>query len=436
MGTTRIFRQIAVDDLSAFKQKLLSIAPNYENFALLESNNYENYPYSNFGSFIAIDSLHSIKPDCSCLSELKTFREKYNDWMFGYLSYELKDEIEKDLKSEHKNKFDFGLLGFFVPKYLVKITNNLVELGTTSKEHYDSFIELLGNVNTVQYGDCGSSQFELETRYTKSEYITCINQILQHIKRGDIYEMNFCQEFFIENLDILPQCVYWALNKIAKAPFGGYFKSGNDHLLCSSPERFLKRDKNKLISQPIKGTAKRGSSSEEDLQLIETLASDPKERSENVMIVDLVRNDLSKIAIKGGVSVEELCAIYTFEQVHQMISTITATIEADLSIDKILEAVFPMGSMTGAPKHSAMKIIEQFENTRRGLYSGAIGYITPKGNFDFNVVIRSIIYNSAKQYAAVQVGSAITIDSIPEKEYEECLIKAQAMFEALQVSGY
>ncbi len=436
MTHKRTFRKIEVLDLEIFKQKLLSLSSNFDYFALLESNNYKDYPYSNFGSFVAVDSLASIKPIHQHTKKLSDFHDKHKDWMFGYFSYELKDEIENDLVSRHESEFDFGLLEFFIPKYLIKITDKKVELGTIDKNHHDEFIYLLSQINTVQYGDCPSSEFNLKERYSKDDYIEKINLLLEHIQQGDIYEINFCQEFYIENLSLLPTCVFWDLNEIAKPPFGAYFKSQHNHLLCSSPERFLKREKNKLISQPIKGTAKRGTTKKSDEQLIKDLINDPKERSENIMIVDLVRNDLSKIALKGSVEVEDLCKIYTFEQVHQMISTITAKVEEQLKIGDIINATFPMGSMTGAPKHRSMQLIEAYENRKRGLYSGAIGYITPKGNFDFNVVIRSIIYNSKKRYAAVQVGSAITIDSIPVKEYEECLIKAKAMFEALKVTGY
>lgn len=162
------------------------------------------------------------------------------------------------------------------------------------------------------------------------------------------------------------------------------------------------------------------------------LAKDEKERSENIMIVDLVRNDLSKTAVKGSVKVEELCKVYSFDQVHQMISTVTSQIEENTHPIDVIKSTFPMGSMTGAPKISAMKIIENLEETKRGLYSGAVGYITPRGDFDFNVVIRSILYNHTQKYISFSVGSAITSKSDPLKEYEECLVKAKAMHEVLQ----
>ena len=202
--------------------------------------------------------------------------------------------------------------------------------------------------------------------------------------------------------------------------------------MSATPERYIKKDGCKVISQPIKGTEKRSDNKKEDQQLALELSNDEKERSENIMIVDLVRNDLSRTAKKGSVKVKELCKIYTFDQVHQMISTVESKVKKSTNPIDIIETTFPMGSMTGAPKISAMQIIEELEETKRGLYSGAVGYISPKGNFDFNVVIRSILYNETKQYVSYSVGGAITAKSNPLKEYEECLVKAKAMRQVLE----
>jgi para-aminobenzoate synthetase component 1 len=254
---------------------------------------------------------------------------------------------------------------------------------------------------------------------------------LSHIHRGDIYEANFCQEFYAQaKLNSLE--TYFKLNKIAQAPFSTFLKNGDKFLLSSSPERFLKKEGLDITSQPIKGTTKRSEHPEKDEHLKTVLESDPKERSENIMIVDLVRNDLSKIAQKGTVNVTELCQIHSFKQVHHMISTVQAKALPTISPVNIIAATFPMGSMTGAPKISAMKIIEALENTKRGLYSGGVGYFTPNGDFDFNVVIRSILYNASKSYLSFSVGSAITSKSTPENEFEECLVKAKAMRSVLE----
>ncbi len=273
---------------------------------------------------------------------------------------------------------------------------------------------------------------EISNRITKEEYISTIEKIKNDIRLGNIYELNFCQEFYAADTVINPVDVFWKLNAISKAPFTSFFKNEDNYLMCASPERFLKRQNNTLISQPIKGTRRRIQDQKQDNLLKQQLFFDEKERSENVMIVDLVRNDFSKIALKNSVEVEELFGIYSFEQVHQMISTISCSISKDLSFSDIIRAVFPMGSMTGAPKLAALERIEEYEMTKRGLFSGTVGYITPKGNFDFNVVIRSILCNRQKKYISLQAGSAITIDCDAEKEYEECLLKARAMREALK----
>jgi para-aminobenzoate synthetase component 1 len=276
-----------------------------------------------------------------------------------------------------------------------------------------------------------STGIAIQQRISKESYIAKIGKMLEHIQRGDIYEANFCMEFYAEKALINPLEVYQKLNTISEAPFSVYLKNENQFLLSASPERYLKKVDSKVISQPIKGTSKRFSESDLDDKSKNDLESNEKERSENIMIVDLVRNDLSRTASKGSVEVEELCGIYSFQQVHQMISTITSQVENTISPVEIVRTTFPMGSMTGAPKISAMNIIENLEETKRGLYSGAVGYFTPNGDFDFNVVIRSILYNSQNQYVSYSVGSAITSLSEPEKEYEECLLKAKAMFAVL-----
>jgi para-aminobenzoate synthetase component 1 len=191
-----------------------------------------------------------------------------------------------------------------------------------------------------------------------------------------------------------------------------------------------KRD-NKLISQPIKGTAKRQEDTKQDDQVKHELQTNQKERQENVMIVDLVRNDLTHSAKPGTVKTEELFGIYSFNQVHQMISTVVCEVQDGISDVQVIKSTFPMGSMTGAPKISAMQLMEQYESSKRSVYSGAIGYFSPDGDFDLNVIIRTLLYNAGNKYLSLHVGSAITYDADPEKEYEECLVKASAMFEVL-----
>jgi para-aminobenzoate synthetase component 1 len=206
----------------------------------------------------------------------------------------------------------------------------------------------------------------------------------------------------------------------------------DQYLLSATPERYIKKIGEKIVTQPIKGTARRSDNEEEDYAFAKALQQNPKERSENIMIVDLVRNDLSRTARRGSVVVEELCEVYPFKQVHQMISTVTSQLAVGISPVDVIRSTFPMGSMTGAPKLRAMQIIESLEESKRGLYSGSVGYFTPTGDFDFNVIIRSILYNAENKYISYSVGGAITAGSDPDSEYEECLLKAKAMRAVLE----
>ncbi len=263
--------------------------------------------------------------------------------------------------------------------------------------------------------------------------MTTVEALRAHILQGDCYEINFCQEFYAENCTIDPYEIYNKLTNISPTPYACFYKVNSHYLICASPERFLKKQDNLIISQPIKGTIKRNTNSKNhDLENITTLKSSSKDRSENVMIVDLVRNDLSKICEQASVRVTDLFGIQTFPQLHQMVSTIEGKLNAGIGLSEILQATFPMGSMTGAPKKKVMELIEHYEKTKRGIYSGTVGYITPEKNFDFNVVIRSIIFNSVSQYLSYQVGSAITYNSDPQAEYDECILKAAGIKKALQ----
>lgn len=426
----RRFYPFPIENIETFKLQLLEISNLVTHFCYLDSNNYPNYPYSTFGSLFAIDAIDVISVNKNCLSQLERFQQQHKDWLFGFLNYDLKNEIEPALQSNNTDHIGNVLLHFFVPKYLVKIENNKVEIGVNNESALDEFNNLILFSNELRTHN-SQLTINIQHRISKQDYISTINKIKNHIQFGDIYEMNFCQEFYAENIEINPVLVFQKLNMLSKAPFTSFFRNENNYLLCASPERFLKRQQNTLISQPIKGTRKRIKNEKEDNHIKQQLFFDEKERSENVMIVDLVRNDFSRIAIKDTVEVDELFGIYSFEQVHQMISTISCKIENNVSFSTIINAVFPMGSMTGAPKMAAMQLIEQYEACKRGLFSGAVGYLTPKGNFDFNVVIRSILYNHENKYVSIQAGSAITIDCDAEKEYEECLLKAKAMLEAL-----
>ncbi len=433
----RTIRKYTLDNPKAFKNKLLHWAQQFEEVILLDSNEYTQQ-YSSYDVVLALDALTSIKTDYhNAFDKLKEYQEQTADWIFGYLSYDLKNDTEQ-LESKNSDGLDFPDLYFFQPKKLFLIKEDQLEvhyLRMVDDEMIEDFELIHTFPETIDFSKneespCGKVKISL--RITKDVYKEKVNKMLAHIHRGDIYEANFCQEFFAKNSCIDPLHTYQHLNAISQPPFATFLRINDQYLLSASPERYLRKEGNKILSQPIKGTSKRSENTEEDEKLIENLKMDPKERSENVMIVDLVRNDLSKTAIKGSVEVKELCEVYSFKQVHQMISTVVSEINPDTSPVDVIKTTFPMGSMTGAPKISAMQIIENLEESKRGLYSGAVGYFTPDGDFDFNVVIRSILYNALKNYISYTVGGAITAKSDPDKEYEECLLKAKAMREVLE----
>ena len=433
MRTTQVY---TFERIRKFKKQLLDWAQQFEEVVWLESNpenNKEHQKHYNYDAVLAVDAFTSIKTDFTDgFEKLKEYQNYSKDWIFGYLSYDLKNDVE-NLISQNFDGLGFPDLCFFQPKKLFLIKGNQVEiqyLNVVSDEIEDDLFDIK-NKSEAARGTV-FSDIKIKLRTHKDEYFDKVTTMLEHIHRGDIYEANFCQEFYAENTQINPLETYQKLNNISKSPFATFLKLEDKFVLSASPERYLKKNDTTVISQPIKGTAKRALNPLEDAVLKTNLAQDSKERSENVMIVDLVRNDLSKTAIKGSVKVEELCGIYSFNQVHHMISTVVSSVNEQTNPVDILKSTFPMGSMTGAPKISAMKIIEQLEKTKRGIYSGAIGYFTPKGDFDFNVVIRSILYNATTRYVSYSVGGAITSKSDPLKEYEECLVKAKAMREVLE----
>ena len=422
----RTIRTFSIESITNLNKKLLSWAQQYETAVWLDSNEH-NQPYTSFNSILAVDEFTSIKTDyVHAFDKLKEYQSTTQDYLFGYISYDVKNATEH-LTSKNYDGLDFSDLYFFQPQKILFIKNNEIEfhyLGMIDDE-IESDFEAISNMEIEESQH--QQEIKIKLRIHKDEYHQKVTKVLEHIHRGDIYEANFCQEFYAENTTINPIEVYEDLNTISEPPFASFVKIDEHYLLSASPERYLKKEGNKIISQPIKGTAKRLINPIDDEKIASDLTRDVKERAENIMIVDLVRNDLSKTAKKGSVSVEELCKVYSFKQVHQMISTVVSELKNDVHPVDVIKDTFPMGSMTGAPKISAMKIIEELEETKRGLYSGTVGYFMPNGDFDFNVVIRSILYNSEKKYISFSVGSAITAKSTPEKEYEECLLKAKAM---------
>ena len=415
------------------KKQLLFWSQQFREIIFLDSNSKHNtnQKYSSYDSILAVDAFTSIKTDYhNAFEDLKQYQQTTGDWIFGYMTYDLKNDVET-LQSDNFDGLNFPDLFFFQPKKLFLLKGNQLEiqyLNMCDDEIEEDFSAIIQSQKWVTENE---SSIEIQQRISKENYIKKVSKMQEYIHRGDMYEANFCMEFFAENAHIHPFEKFEKLTTISKAPFTVFLKNNQQFLLSASPERYLKKVGERLISQPIKGTAQRFLDAVEDEKSKNQLASDPKERAENIMITDLVRNDLSRTAQQNSVQVEELCAVYSFLQVHQMISTITSKLDSQYSVIEAIKNSFPMGSMTGAPKVSAMKISEELEETKRGLYSGAVGYFTPTADFDFNVVIRSILYNQENKYVSFSVGSAITAQSVPEKEYEECILKAKAMSEVL-----
>lgn len=414
------------DDPGTLKIKALHWANSFETACYFDSNLYSD-PYSAFDVFIAAGSAAVLKSSGGRnLSDLEHFLQCQKTYIPGFLGYDLKNEIE-DLESLNPDYLGFPDLYFFIPQHTLLIKGEQVFIYSSESER------IWESINAIIIPQATENTFEpqIRSRFSKDEYVATVQQLQKHIRRGDIYEVNFCQEFYAENAIINPLEVFIDLNKISPTPFSNFFKIKDNFIISATPERFLSRRGNKLISQPIKGTSPRGLNSVQDESQKNSLAQDEKELAENVMIVDLVRNDLTKSAKPGTVKVEELFGVYSFKQVHQLISTVVCEAAEGLSNTQIIANTFPMGSMTGAPKISAMRLAEQYERSKRGVYSGAAGYFSPDGDFDFNVIIRTILYNAKTAYLSFHVGSAITLDSDPEKEYDECVLKGQAINEVL-----
>ena len=411
--------------MSIIKQKALQWASSFNVCCCLDSNQYSD-PYTQYDCLIAVGATHELRANNgNSFQALRSFYEKHKNWVFGLFSYELKNEVE-ELNSTHPDQLDFPDLFFFVPTYLIALNKGKIEVLIGDDSIVDSINRIEINLPSLK------PDLHIQNRFSKEDYISTVKKLQEHIKRGDIYEINFCQEFFAENAIINPLAVYQSLNNLSPTPFAGFFKIYNHYILSATPERFLCKRGNQLISQPIKGTAKRSENLIDDEQIKADLKSSLKEQAENVMIVDLVRNDLTKSAVKGSVKVEELFGIYSFPHVHQMISTISCELNENVHFIDAIKNTFPMGSMTGAPKIKAMQLIDQYEKSKRGAFSGSFGCINPNGDFDFNVIIRSILFNAEYKYLSFQVGGAITYAASPEAEYEECLLKASAILEVLK----
>lgn len=395
----------------------------FNTFCFLDSNQYLHREKTH-ELLVAAGSVRKFESSASdALKKLQEFIDEKKCWLFGHLAYDLQTS-EHFKPSEKDDKLKFADACFFEPEIVLQIKDRHLTINASNPD------QIFENILAADPSDGYSITVSktIRNKIDHAEYIDIIKKLQQHIHRGDCYEINFCQEFFAEGVQVDAFALYEGLNAVSPNPFSALYRVDEKWLVCASPERFLQKRGHNIISQPIKGTLPRVAATEEGLAAEQQeLLKSAKERAENVMVVDLVRNDLSRVCKQGSVEVDELFGVYSFPQVHQMISTVSGRLKEDISFEDIINATFPMGSMTGAPKIRVMELIDAYEKSNRGLFSGTVGYLTPEGDFDLNVVIRSLMYNQSTSYLSFQAGSGITIYADAEKEWEECMVKAKAI---------
>ena len=393
---------------------------------------YLRFPRKDAGALLAVgvEDAYVVEDGAQIQwEELKDWMAASKDWLFGWIGYDARLSLHR-FAEECLVASAMPALMLVKPKHVARITRGGYEM--VKGEWKEEWNHWLTADSTDEAFLRHNEGIELKPGISASEYNRHAKDLMHQIQLGNVYEANYCIDFQSTQRLENPVMTWKKMNALTQAPFAGYAQYGAYHVLSASPERYLKREGNRVISQPIKGTSRRGSSTEEDEQLKVSLAHSKKERAENVMIVDLVRNDLSRCAVRGSVRVDELYGLYTFPTVHHLISTVSCDVDETCTWVDLIQATFPMGSMTGAPKISAMNWIDKHERLSRGIYSGALGYIEPGGNFDFNVVIRSLQYNSEVPVITSNVGGAITSLSDVESEYDECLLKSSAVLRALR----
>lgn len=425
MNTSKYFSLNPIN-VDVFKQKVLCWLKQYNTFTYLDNNHYSNGPHR-YELLVGVEAMRSLSIEEINLPENK------GQWLFGHLSYDYKVQLFPKLPINKCRKDGYSSTSFFIPKIVIAIPFQSSHVKIISNVDHDLIFKAI--INSEVTSDL-SLHLQDDTDWiedmNQDQYLNTVNAIQNHIKEGDCYELNLCNGYEIQEIGLDPYIVFQKLNLINPAPFAAFYRSDNNFLLCSSPERYLYKEKSLLVSQPIKGTIRKGITLEEDENLKRQLKNNIKECAENLMITDLVRNDLAQICEVGSVTVPDLLGLYSFNSLHHLISTIQGNVIANYNLIEILSLPFPMGSMTGAPKYIVMELIDKYEKSGRGIYSGSIVYITPEGDFDSNVVIRSLVYNSTTRKLHFHSGGAITIDSDPQKEWEEICLKSQRLKDVLK----
>lgn len=419
------------------KKRVLDFVSQQNTFVFFDSNVGTNIPAPithNRYAFLAMAGVHDeVKTSVDALHALDEFITKHQqnlDWICCLVSYDLKNEIEK-LDTVGEEPIEFPTIHCFVPEIAFTVDETGLLCVHAASESPEIVYKQLMEYQSNQLGIVSGCR--VKQKIDKIKYADAFNQVTRHLVRGDIYEATLCQQAVVSFDECDPTALFNRICDKSPNPFSVLYKDGSKAIACASPERFLRQEFGSLMSQPMKGTSRRSDDQYEDARLKASLASSEKECAENVMIVDLVRNDISKVAQKGSVKVDELFGVHSFATVHQMISSVSCRLQPETRFASILKATFPMGSMTGAPKISAMKIIDRLEGFKRGMFSGSIGFFAPGGYFDFNVVIRTICLDLENKLATVTAGGAITIHCDVESEWQECLLKLKPQLHALGI---
>lgn len=406
-------------DAPGLKARLMAHAANPD-FILFDSNALHNPGHTvSLDWMIAWGCRDRITQPGPDLVEWETFLTRnQGKWSAGILGYDLYHCLP--VAGGHAAQNTNTSLCWWVPEHLVVCAGGQL---------YSSGAELSALPEAPAPGSF--TPLPLTCTLSREAYLEQVKHLLHHIHRGDIYEVNYCIEFSGHYPELDIASAWQRLMQTSPNPFSALVHTPEHVIFSASPERFLHKQGPQIRAYPMKGTRRRWPEPEADAAAKTELQSDAKERSENIMIVDLVRNDLSRTALPGTVRVDELCEVYTFANMHQMISTVSSEVPASLSPAAVVRSAFPMGSMTGAPKVKAIELIHRYEGRDRGYFSGSIGYVTPANDMDLNVVIRSLVYHKKSGYLSLWVGSAITALSDPEREYEECMLKAAPILRAL-----
>jgi para-aminobenzoate synthetase component 1 len=414
-------QSIPFRDLRELKDRLLSVSRRFPYAMMLDNCESGVDRYGRFELLLGLGG-----SGCRRITDwdaLKRFATLEDSWLMGAFPYELKNLLEPSLSTLAPESIAFPETAIFVPEIVIAVERDSAEVRFLG----DGAEELIRNLPPPDFQEKIGKSPQFQSNFSRAEYIETIHRLREHIREGDFYEFNLSQSYFADFRLADPAGLFRKLISLSPVPFAAFLQFGSKALICASPERFLQLHNGQLLSQPIKGTAARGKTASIDRRNMKRLRLSVKEQAENVMIVDLTRNDLHRACRPHTVEVPHLFDIQTFPQLHQMVSTVTGRKAAHLNWLQAFSRIFPPGSMTGAPKVKVMEMIDRYEPNARGIYAGSAGYVSPGGDFDLNVIIRSLVYDDVAEKLSYHVGGAITYDSDPEKEFEETLVKAKGI---------